>query len=193
MIKMRDALQLISKHRKGAVVIPTMTAVKEWIDISDQELLDLPVSGAMGKAASVALGVCLARPDKKVIVIDGDGSLLTNLGTLVTVSGQAPNNICHFVLDNGCYAVTGGQPVPNSGSVDFSTLASGAGYREVFRCQDLEDLATNLNDMMNATGPVFASLKIEPEIENTPLNLRPKGRTRRTPEVIKIVKHTLAQ
>ena len=191
-ISMVDALRLIEEHRQDAVVVPTMTAGQGWRRVTGAESLDLPISGAMGKASSVALGICLARPDKRVILVDGDGSLLMNLGTLVTVGGQAPENLYHFVLDNGVYAITGGQPVPNAGKVSFMTLARGAGYASAFEFEDLEELATSMDRLMSATGPVLVSLKTEPEVENTPLNLRPRGRVRRTPEVIKDIKQALA-
>ena len=190
-IAMGDALRLIEERRGDAVVVPTMTAGQGWRKVTGNESLDLPVSGAMGKASSVALGICLAQPDKSVILADGDGSLLMNLGTLVTIAEQAPENLYHFVLDNGCYAVTGGQPVPNAESVSFATLARGAGYASTFEFDDLEDFATNLDAVMGAKGPVFVTLKTEPEIENTPVNLRPRGRVRRTPEVIGDVRQAL--
>ena len=69
----------------------------------------------MGKASSIGLGIALARPDKKVLVIDGDGSLLMNLGSLVTVANMSPKNLVHFVYQNGTYGVSGGQPIPGSG------------------------------------------------------------------------------
>ena len=185
---MVDALRLIEERRQDAVVVPTMTAGRGWPKITGNESLDLSVSGAMGQASSVALGICLARPDKRVILVDGDGSLLMNLGTLVTVGGQSPENLYHFVLDNGCYFITGGQPVPNAGNVNFVTLARGTGYASAFGFEDLEEFATSVDELMNATGAVLVSLKTEPEIENTPL-LRP----RRTPEAIKDVKQALAR
>ena len=190
---MVDALRLIEERRQDAVVVPTMTAGQGWRTATGDESLDLPISGAMGKASSVALGICLARPDKRVILVDGDGSLLMNLGTLVTVGGQAPENLYHFVLDNGVYAITGGQPVPNAGKVSFTTLAEAAGYASAFEFEDLEELATSMDRLMSATGPVLVALKTEPEIENTPVNLRPRGRVRRTPEIIKDVKEALAR
>ena len=108
MIKMHDALRLIEARREGGIVLAAMTAEWGWQDVSRLKALDLPDPQPMGKASSVGLGLSLARPDKKVIVIDGDGSLLMNLGTLVTIADQAPGNLYHVVLDNGVYAITGG-------------------------------------------------------------------------------------
>ena len=65
----------------------------------------------MGKGSSIALGLALARPDIPIILFDGDGSLEMNLGSLVTVANKAPKNLYHFVIQNGVYAMTGGQPI----------------------------------------------------------------------------------
>ena len=184
MIAMDDALRLIEERRGDAVVLPTMVGGRGWQKVTQNESLDLPVSGAMGKASSVALGLCLAQPDRKVIVIDGDGSLLMNLGTLVTVGGQAPENLCHVVLDNGVYAVTGGQPVPNAENVSFAGLAKAAGYAATFEFDDLEELATGVDEVMSSAGPVLLSIKVVPELENTPIRQRVRA-VRRTPEAIK--------
>ena len=153
--------------------------------------MDLPVSGAMGKASSIALGLCLAKPQRKIIVVDGDGSLLMNLGSLVTIGGKAPVNLYHFVMHNGVYTVTGGQPVPNADGITFTGLAKGAGYANCFEFDDLEDFATSIDEIFAARGPVMIALKSEPVIENTPQEMRPRV-TRRTPQAIKELKETLS-
>jgi sulfopyruvate decarboxylase subunit beta len=184
MIAMRDALVLIEEQRGDAVVLPTMTGGRGWRQVSHNESLDLPVGGAMGKTSSVALGIALARPDRKVVVIDGDGSLVMNLGTLVTIAGKAPENLYHFVLDNGVYAVTGGQPIPNAGGFSFKGLAEAAGYASAYEFDDLEELATSIEQVMSARGPVLVSIKTEPEVENTPIWERPRA-SRRTTDAIR--------
>ena len=135
-----------------------------------------PISGAMGKASSVGLGLALAQPNRKIMVLDGDGSLLMNLGTLVTLSNKAPKNMYHFLFDNGVYAVTGGQPVPGAGIVDWEEMAKGAGYAAVFSFDNLEDLTTGIDQVLASQGPVFIHLAITPEIENTAVQFRPRAR-----------------
>ena len=130
--------------------------------------LDLPIAGPMGKASSLALGVCLARPDKRVIVLDGDGSLLMNLGSLVTVAGKAPRNLYHFVFDNGVYAITGGQPTPNAGRFSFAELARAAGYAATYEFDDLEELATGIDEIMGSDGPVLLSIRTDFPDTGTP-------------------------
>lgn len=84
MIKQIDMMRVIQEHRGDAVVIPVFRATPRWRELSSHPELDLPVGGAMGKASSFALGLALARPDKRVILLDGDGSLEMNLGSLIT-------------------------------------------------------------------------------------------------------------
>jgi len=78
----------------------------------------------MGLASSHALGLALGRPDKRVIVLDGDGSLLMNLGSLVTIGAAAPPNLYHFVCENGTYEANGGHPIPGRDKVDFAGFAA---------------------------------------------------------------------
>jgi phosphonopyruvate decarboxylase len=175
MIKNSDAVRIIDAKRDGSVIVPTMNANNVSFGlptVTTNQGLDLPLSGAMGKACSLGLGLALAQPQRKVFVLDGDGSLLMNLGTLVTVSNKAPKNLYHFLFNNGVYAVTGGQPIPGEGVSDWEGLAKAAGYAAVFDFDNLEDLTTGIDQVLAAEGPVFVHLAIEPEIENTPVAYR---------------------
>ncbi|MQG83856.1 MAG: thiamine pyrophosphate-binding protein, partial [SAR202 cluster bacterium] len=89
MISSLDAVRAISRERGDAVVVSTMTPNRYWESVSENRDLDLPIFGAMGKASSVALGIALAKPDKKIIILDSDGGLLMNLGSLITLAGTA--------------------------------------------------------------------------------------------------------
>ncbi len=183
MISNLDACRVIEKSRGDALVVTTMGAGNPrfgWPVVSQNQSLDVPVGGAMGKASSFALGLALAQPGRRVIILDGDGSLVMNLGTLTTISERSPSNLYHFVFENGCYAVTGGQPIPAEGKVNFKEMASGAGYAAAYEFDDLEDLASNLGRILDGDGPALINLKITPEIENVPIHLRerPKRTTR---------------
>jgi|GEM_PF-2991142 len=90
MISSLDAVRAISRERGDAVVVSTMTPNRYWESVSENRDLDLPIFGAMGKASSVALGIALAQPDKKIIILDSDGGLLMNLGSLITLAGPRP-------------------------------------------------------------------------------------------------------
>jgi phosphonopyruvate decarboxylase len=175
MIKNQDAVRVIDSKRDGAMIVPTMNANNVHFGlptVTTNQNMDLPVSGAMGKASSLALGLALAQPGKKVFCLDGDGSLLMNLGTLVTLANKAPQNLYHFLFNNGVYAVTGGQPIPGSGQTEWEAMAKAAGYAAVFSFDNLEDLTTRLDEVLAAAGPVFIHLEVEPEIENTPVQFR---------------------
>ena len=176
MIDNTDAVRLIDRKRRGAVIVATMIANDLRIglpSVTTNEKLDVSLSGAMSKASSLALGLALARPERKVIVLDGDGSLLMNLGSLVTVAEKAPGNLFHFLFDNGIYAVTGGQPVPGVGRSDWVGMAKAAGYAATYFFDDLEDLSTRIDEVLDTEGPVFIHLSISPAVQNTPIKLRP--------------------
>lgn len=168
MIDSFEAQKVISRHRGDAVIIATMTANFEWPQLSTNPGLDLMSSGAMGKASSMGLGLALARPDRRIIVLDGDGSLLMNLGSLVTIAHMAPPNLVHFVFENEVYRTSGGQPVPGVGKVSFPGLARAAGYAEVHDFEDIDSLESNLESVIGKVGPVFICLKIIPARERPP-------------------------
>lgn len=175
MIENSDAVRIINSKRNNAAIVSTMTANNVEVGlptVSSNEKLDFPLAGCMGKASSIGLGLALAHPEKKVMVLDGDGSLLMNLGTMVTVSNKAPTNLIHFVFDNGVYAVTGGQPTPGAGRKDWEGLAKAAGYAATFSYDDLEEFDSGIDDVMSAQGPVFVRLSIVPHVDHTPLPLR---------------------
>jgi phosphonopyruvate decarboxylase len=106
--------------------------------------------------------LALGRPDLRVIVLDGDGSLLMNLGTLVTIAGAAPGNLVHFVCENGCYEANGSHPLPGGGGVDFAGLARAAGIKDVSAFDALPAFEAELPGLLARPGPVFATLKIVP-------------------------------
>ena len=175
MLKNLDAVKVIDSKRNGAIIVPTMNANNVHFGlptVTTDQKMDLPISGAMGKASSVGLGVALAQPDKKVLILDGDGSLLMNLGSLVTLSNKSPKNLYHFLFNNNVYAVTGGQPIPGAEVSDWEGMAKAAGYAKVFSFDNLEDLTTGLDEVFESEGPVFVHLRVEPEIENTPVQYR---------------------
>lgn len=190
MIEMRDAMRAVLRHRKGDVVVATETSIWAWGDVTDDATLDLPIP-AMSKGSSMALGVALARPDRRVILWDGDGSLLMNLGSLVTVGGKAPRNLYHVVLDNRMYAMTGGQPLPNAERVDFAGLARSAGYAHTYEFDDLEEWTTEIGKVLEQAGPVLVVMKTAPEI--TDWHKAPPPPVRSMPEAAPVTREALIQ
>ena len=168
MMESFEAVKVISQHRGNAIVVPTMNANREWHPVSTNPDLDLAQTGAMGKASSLGLGLALAQPDRKVFVLDGDGSLLMNLGSLVTIANMAPPNLVHFLFVNSVYHTTGGQPIPNAGKISFAGLARDAGYANVHEFKDIESLENNIETTISQAGPTFICLKVLSAAEPSP-------------------------
>ncbi len=182
MIDQVEMMRAIERFRGDAVVVPVFRANGAWAKVTNNPRRDIPVGGAMGKASSVALGLALSQPDTKVILFDGDGSLLMNLGSLVTIANQGPGNLVHFVMDNGVYATTGGQEVPGVGVADYADLAASAGYAHTYRFDDLEEFVTHAEEIFGQEGPVFVAAKVIPDIRLP--EERAVGGQRRTPEAV---------
>jgi phosphonopyruvate decarboxylase len=139
---------------------------------------------AMGGHAGFALGIALAQPDRRVVLFDSEGDILMSLGMLATIAEQAPANFYHFLLDNECYATTGGQPVPNATTVAYDVLARGAGYPRAFAFTELAEFSHALPGILAQPGPVFVALKVLPEVENTPIGRRSRWQTRTRDKVV---------
>ena len=160
MMKREECLKTLARHvTDGDIVLPVYSTAFDWIDIRPHPLNYLS-HGAMGLASSHALGLALGRPDKRVIVLDGDGSLLMNIGTLVTAAEAAPKNFFHFVCENGTYEANGGHPIPGRERVDFAGFARAAGYRNVHEFSDLKNFEQRIASVFDEQGPVFVTLKI---------------------------------
>ncbi|HEX6511181.1 MAG TPA: thiamine pyrophosphate-dependent enzyme [Chloroflexota bacterium] len=119
------------------------------------------VWNSMGMASSIGLGLALARPDKRVIVLDGDGSLLMNLGSLATTTMARVTNLVHVVWDNGGWEITGAQPAGTAVGVDLAAIARGAGFGRVASVETLEDFRTAFAEAMDASEPCFIAARIE--------------------------------
>jgi len=169
-MKPEEILRLIAAQRGSAVCVPTMTTGPEWRNIAPDDL-SVGCVGFMGGASSLGLGLALARPDRRVLVLDGDGSLLMQLGSLATVAGAAPRNLVHFLFKNGVYHTSGAQWIPGGLTVDFAAMAKGAGYRAVLVIRDLDDFKRKLPEILKMEGPVFVELHTG-LAEQTPMTAR---------------------
>jgi len=178
MFNTADMLRIFQTHRGDAIVVPGRGA-RHWAQISTRPNRDVPVGDpAMGGHASFAFGLALARPGDKVVLFDSEGDLLMSLGILPTIAELAPANFYHFMLDNECYATTGGQPVPNAKNVAYDVIARGAGYPRACAFDQLEDFRANIGSILAQPGPVFVALKVTPEVENVPIGQRQRWQTR---------------
>ena len=191
MMDTAEMLKAFSRHRGNAIVVPGRGG-RHWVEISDQPNRDLPLGDpAMGGHASFAMGLALAQPGEKIVLFDADGDIQMAMGILVTIGEQQPQNFYHFMLDNECYATTGGQPVPNAQKLAYHDLARVCGYPRAYAYDDLENFSINVERILNEPGPVFVWLKVRPEIENQPIGSRSQWRKRSQVQVVMDLKQEL--
>jgi thiamine pyrophosphate-dependent acetolactate synthase large subunit-like protein len=120
--------------------------------------------GSMGLTTSIALGLALARPDQRVCAIDGDGSLLMNLGSLATIGSCAPPNLFIIVMDNGQYGTTGGQGTATAGTADLEGVARALGIVNTATVQNLPELQDALQRTRNRSGPWMTVAKVDESV-----------------------------
>ncbi len=165
-----EALRVLhALRRPDDVVLTTMGTARDWMALGAGPLDLVFVPSAMGHGTSFGLGLALARPDRRVVVCNGDGSMLMNLGSLVSISAAAPPNLHLVVFDNGVYEVTGAQPTPGAGagradrtSVDFAAMARACGFTAVRHFDDLAAWRDQAGGILDSTGPGFITLDVAP-------------------------------
>ena len=121
---------------------------------------DFPLGGAMGQAAMTALGLALARPDRRVIAFCGDGEMLMSLGSLATIGAEKPKNMAIVVIDNEHYAETGGQRTHTGRGVDIAAAAAACGFAETRTVRSEEELEEAASLVRDAPGPILVTLKV---------------------------------
>jgi phosphonopyruvate decarboxylase len=169
-MKPEAVLRAIAAVRGDAICVPTMTTAPAWREIAPDDL-SVTCVGFMGGASALGLGLALARPDRRVIVFDGDGSLLMQLGSLATIAGAAPRNLVHLVFKNGVYHTSGEQEIPGGLTVDFVLMARGAGYRRACTIADPNEWERRLPALLAEEGPVLVEL-ITGLADQTPMTAR---------------------
>lgn len=162
-----EAVAAIMQHREdGAIAVCTMTSMK-WLHEFSPSPLNVSSVPMMGGASALGLGLALAQPTRKVLVLDGDGSLLMQLGSLATVVEAAPANFVHFVFDNGVWFEGGANlGIPGGGRVDFAGVARAAGYAATYAISELDELQAQLPAILDGPSPAFVHLRIEPLANN---------------------------
>jgi len=159
-----DALNvLIALRQDNQIVVTNQASARIWPKLS-QHPLDFHYNpSTMGGAIPLALGLAIAQPQRQVLVVSGDGSLLMSLGALVSVVGAGVTNLTIVVLDNGMYEVTGGQKTAAARiSLDFAGLALAAGFATAIGFQDLAEWQSVAPSVLSLPGPRFISLEVEP-------------------------------
>ena len=172
MIPSMEATRAVNFHRKDALVVATSSALREWNIVSQRRDLDVDLKDCMDRAPAVGLGLALAQPGSKVMVLDCDATLRTDLGGLATIGESKPSNFVHLVFDDGSYRSTQGLPIRGLDNLDFTAMARGAGYANTYEFDKLEELLLGLEEAMTQPGPVFVLIKVNREDEMPPMPAR---------------------
>jgi sulfopyruvate decarboxylase subunit beta len=160
------ALEVLLPLRDDRIVVTTMGAAREWPKLS-QHPLDLHyIPSAMGAAPALGLGLALAQPQREVIVLNGDGAMLMNIGSLVTIVASGAANLTVIVFDNGVYEVTGGQQTAAASAarhatIDLAGMARAAGFTSVRAFDDLAIWSRDAAAALSLSGPRFFVLAVE--------------------------------
>ena len=155
-----QALGPLAAARTTEIVVTTMGMVRPWAAHSTHELDFASADSAMGHAADLAVGIALARPAHKVVCLNGDGSMLMTLGTLITAVDNGARNLVLFVIQNDSYEITGNQRVPGAGTVDFAGMARAAGFPRAYTFDDPAPYAAALPEILGGDGPVLVTLRV---------------------------------
>jgi thiamine pyrophosphate-dependent acetolactate synthase large subunit-like protein len=155
-----EALQVLAAHRGERIVVTTMGSGGIWPGLSDTPLDFTYLPSSMGQGPALGLGLALAQPERGVIVVNGDGCTLMNLGCLVTLA-QHPANLYLLIIDNGLYEVTGGQQHAGAGHTDYAGLARSAGIRRTYDFETAAAWREGATDALVGDGPVVVCLKVE--------------------------------
>jgi sulfopyruvate decarboxylase subunit beta len=159
-----QALEHLQRRRRdNEIVVTNQSSARLWPTLSDHRLDFNYNPSTMSGAVPLAVGLAMAKPDREVIVLSGDGSLLMSLGCLVTTVASGVTNLSILLLDNSMYEVTGGQQTAASRlPVDYAGLARAAGFRQVARFNQLEDWQQGCDRLLDSAGPRFAWLEVGP-------------------------------
>jgi thiamine pyrophosphate-dependent acetolactate synthase large subunit-like protein len=160
-----ELLTPLARLRGDAVVVTSMGVVRPWARYSTSSLDFASADSAMGHTADFALGIALARPERRVICLNGDGSTLMTLGSLVTIAAAGAKNLVLFVIVNGTYELTGNQPIPGASRVDFAGLARAAGIPRALAFDDPVAYEQALPELLACQGPVAVVVCVEPGTE----------------------------
>jgi thiamine pyrophosphate-dependent acetolactate synthase large subunit-like protein len=156
----RDVVAELLADRGDLLVVSGLgSSCYDVMETADNDL-DFTLWGAMGAATMMALGLAMAQPDRRVLVITGDGEMLMGLGGLGTVANKAPGNLAIAVLDNERYGETGMQETHTAGLMDLAAVASGAGIPVTGTVRTNAELVVALPIIRQQSGPVFYDIKV---------------------------------
>lgn len=168
MMDRRECFQVLAEQRQHQLVVASLGATAfHWYGVTHSDDSFYQASG-LGQASSFGLGLALALPHRGVWVLDGDGSLTINLGTLITTAAANAPNLTHFLVLNREWGSCGGHDLVGGDSVDFAAIARGAGIRSVFSYADMATLRAEIGEVLSTAGHKLIILEIEKGDRTTP-------------------------
>ena len=168
----REVVKELLKSREGLLVVAGLGAPAWDATASGDHPLTFPLWGGMGGAVSIGLGLALARPDERVLVVTGDGEMRMGIGSLSTVGLQQPKNFAVVVLDNEHFGETGMQTTHTAASVNLAEIAKASGIPSSWTIRESSEIRTTREKLLHAEGPLFCGIKVR--AETLPLVLPPK-------------------
>ncbi len=164
-----ESLRILHAARSDEVVITTMSTAREWTELPSHPLDLVYVPSSMGQASALGLGMALAQPNRRIVVCNGDGCTLMNLGSLVSITAAAPKNLVLLVFDNEVYEITGGQGTAaaqqrraDGASLDYAQMARACGFQKVHVIENCQQWEEQVGQLLSEEGPVFGWLKVAP-------------------------------
>ena len=167
----REVVRFLLEERKGLLVVAGLGSTAWDITAAGDSPLSFPTWGAMGQAAMIGLGLALARPRRRVLVVTGDGEMLMGLGSLATIGVQRPANLSLVVIDNERYGETGMQATHTAHGIDLAAVARGCGFDDSRMIRTQTEVASLRSAIHAKPGPLFAQVKVV--AEKLPLVLPP--------------------
>ncbi len=171
-LRRREVVARLVENRGELLVVGGLGAPSWDLTAAGDDPCNFPLWGAMGGAAMIGLGLALAQPERRVLVVTGDGEMLMGLGAFASIAVQAPANLAVVALDNERYGETGMQATHTAGTADLAAVAVGAGIPAVGNVTDTIQLEAALPRIRAEPGPLFFNIKVR--AEDLPLALPPK-------------------
>jgi len=171
-LRRRKVVEILLKNRRNLLVVAGLGSTAWDITAAGDSPLNFPLWGAMGNAAMFGLGLALAQPRRRVLVITGDGEMLMGLGSLATIGVQQPRNLAVVVIDNERYGETGMQASHTAAGVDLAKVAQACGFKFARQVRHRAHLAALRAAIHRPAGPLFAQVKVV--AEKLPLVLPPR-------------------
>ena len=168
----RDVVKALLRDRGGLLVVAGLGSSAWDCAAAGDHPLTFPLWGAMGSACMIGLGLALAQPRRRVLVITGDGEMLMGLGSLATIGAQRPRNLGVVVLDNERYGETGMQKTHTAYGVDLAAAARACGFVKTRIIRKGTEIAAMRSDVYRGRGPLFFQVKVRPD--SPPLALPPR-------------------